>query len=100
CEAHVMHTCPPPAWTLLAAAGPIAAGWTGVRSAAHRKYRASLARGNALFFHTIRWKELDTYFRRVVLERVLAVVRGPQVAPLCTAPHPPPSPRGRGYLKC
>ena len=23
-------------------------------SAAHRKYRASLARGNALFFHTIR----------------------------------------------
>jgi len=26
-----------------------------------------LARGNALFFHTIRWKELDTYFRRVVL---------------------------------
>ena len=35
--------------------------------AAHRTYRASLARGNALFFHTIRWKELDTYCRRVVL---------------------------------
>src|SRR5262245_32797029 len=36
-------------------------------SAAHRTYRASLAQGNALLFHAIRWKEQDTYFRRAVL---------------------------------
>ena len=38
-----------------------------VSSAAHRKYRASLARGNALFFDAMRWKELHTYFRRAPL---------------------------------
>jgi len=36
-------------------------------STAYRKYRASLARGNALFFHALRRKERDTYFRRAVL---------------------------------
>jgi hypothetical protein len=36
-------------------------------STAYRKYRASLARGNALFFHALRRKELVTYFRRAVL---------------------------------
>jgi len=36
-------------------------------SAAHRKYRASLARGSALFFRTMRWQEPDTDFRRGVL---------------------------------
>ncbi len=36
-------------------------------SAAHRKYRASLARGNAWFLHAIWWQELDTDFRRAAL---------------------------------
>src|SRR5438309_11905467 len=36
-------------------------------SAAHRKCRASLARGNALFLHAFWWKELGTDFRRAVL---------------------------------
>src|SRR5262249_37867975 len=36
-------------------------------STAYRKYRASLARGNASFFHALRRKEPDTYFRRAVL---------------------------------
>ena len=37
-------------------------------STAYRKCRASLARGKALFFRAMRWKELHTYFRRAVLE--------------------------------
>src|SRR5882672_4168264 len=40
-------------------------------STAYRKYRASLARGNALFFRAIRQKERDTYLRRAVLEHVM-----------------------------
>ena len=36
-------------------------------SIAYRKCRASLARGNALFFHALRRKALETYFRRAVL---------------------------------
>ena len=37
-------------------------------STAYRKCRASLARGNALFLHAMRWQERDIYFRRAVLE--------------------------------
>src|SRR5215471_5936287 len=36
-------------------------------STAYRQCRASLARGKALFFHTLRRQELDTYCRRAVL---------------------------------
>jgi len=38
-----------------------------LRPAVLRTAIASLARGQALFFRAIRWKELDTYFRRAVL---------------------------------
>src|SRR5262245_9149919 len=40
--------------------------WVGA-SAAHRKYRASLARGNTLFLQAIRRKERDTDFCRAGL---------------------------------
>jgi hypothetical protein len=41
------------------------------KSAAHRKYRASLARGKVLFFRAIRREKAVTYFRRAVLGAVL-----------------------------
>jgi hypothetical protein len=37
-------------------------------SAAHRTYRASLARGNTLLFQAMRRKEPHTYCRRAVLD--------------------------------
>src|SRR6266567_5771309 len=48
----------------------------GLACAAHRKCRASLARGNALFLHAIWWKELGTDFRRAVLGLRCAGWRG------------------------
>jgi hypothetical protein len=49
--------------------------------AAYRKYHASLARGNALFFRAVLWQELDPCRRRAVL--VLYLLAGkfiPQIA--------------------
>src|SRR5438093_195367 len=37
-------------------------------STAYRNCRASLARGKALVFQALRWKERDTYFCRAVLD--------------------------------
>src|SRR5262249_45244153 len=57
-----------PCLTILVSAMPARICGSDMPSAAHRKYRASLARENALFFYKIQWQKLDTYFRRVVLD--------------------------------
>ena len=41
---------------------------TCLASTAYRNYRASLARGDTLFFQAMRRKEPQTYFRRAVLD--------------------------------
>src|ERR1044071_1267764 len=69
--------------------------WCTCSSTAYRKYRASLARGNTLFFHVIRWQELDTYFRRAVLGTAYGYcVELITPARACARPLPPPYWRG------